>query len=374
MSSTSQNLRISAVVPRIIIALCLLSLLISGLWAGLMRIGWVLPTFQHSLAGIHGPLLACGVLGTLICLERAVAHGHLLALLSPLLCLMGGLALLLGLPTMLAAMLIAAGSLSLLLIFGALLKRQPARFVITMALGAAAWLVGNLLWLSGRPFALVALWWAAFLVLTIVGERLELGRLRQLPASALWMFTMAVAMLLVGLALALFKLDLGMRVAGACFVWLGLWLLRYDIARRTIRKMGVPRFSAICILSGSVWLLVGGMIALTAGAVYGGPVYDALLHAVFVGFVFAMIFGHAPIIAPALLKLPLVFSTWSYLPLVLLHAALLLRLLGDLLNMADARRWGGMLNAISIMLYLLILMATSVRFHTAAQDLVDLQL
>lgn len=91
--------------------------------------------------------------------------------------------------------------------------------------------------------------------------------------------------------------------------------LRYDIAWRTLRRPGVPRFSAVCILSESLWLAVGGALALAAGAVYAGPLYDALLHSLFVGFVFAMIFGHAPIIVPALLRLPLSISRWSHLPL-----------------------------------------------------------
>lgn len=350
-----------AVLLRILVALCLLSLLFSSLWAGLLRIGWILPNVQHSLAGLHGPLFTCGLLGTVICLERAVALGHPLAFLSPVLSLAGGLALLLGLAPSLAALLIASASLGLLLIFAALLKRQPARFVVTMALGTLAWLGGNLLWLGARPFALVGLWWAGFLVMTIVGERLELGRLRQLPGYAMWLFTLALSLLLIGLSVALINLDLGMRLAGTSFIGLGLWVLRYDIARRTIRKAGVPRFSAICILSGSVWLIIGGIIGLLVGAVYAGPLYDALLHTIFVGFVFAMIFGHAPIIVPALLKLSLTFSTWSYAPLLLLHAALLLRLCGDLLHMTDLRRWGGMLNAISIVLYLLILIATNLK-------------
>lgn len=370
MSTLPPIPRISAgILLRILIVLCLLSLLLSGLWTGLLRIGWILPNFQHSLAGLHGPLLACGLLGTLICLERAVALGQPIAFLSPVLSLAGGIVLLLGVAPSLAALLISSASIGLLLIFAALLKRQPARFVITMALGTLAWLGGNLLWLGARPFALVGLWWAGFLVMTIVGERLELGRLRQLPGRAMWLFTMTISLLLLGLVVALINLDLGIRLAGTSFIGLGLWLLRYDIARRTIRKAAVPRFSAICILSGSVWLIIGGVIGLIEGAVYAGPLYDALLHTIFVGFVFAMIFGHAPIIAPALLKLPQAFSAWSYAPLLLLHAALLLRLSGDLLQMADLRRWGGMLNAISIVLYLLILIATNLKAIRTAPKL-----
>lgn len=329
-----------------------LALLIGGIWAGLLRIGWDLPGPSGGLAALHGPLLVCGLLGTVIGLERAVALGRPWAFVGPLLSLAGGLALLAGLPTALAALLLSGGGLGLLAVFAALIRRQPARFIITMALGAGAWLGGCLLWLAGRPLALAALWWAGFLILTIVGERLELGRLRQLPPRALWAFTLGVAALLAGLALAVAQMDAGVRLAGAGCLALGAWLLRYDIARRTVRRPGLPRFSALCILSGSLWLAAGGVIAMAAGAVYAGPLYDALLHAVFVGFAFAMIFGHAPIVIPALLKLPLPFSPWAYLPLAALHLSLLTRLAGDLAGLVEVRRWGGMLNAVAILLFM----------------------
>jgi hypothetical protein len=353
MSSPTQATRPLTLLARAALAAGILSLLIGGLWAGLLRLGWALPSPQGALAAVHGPLLVCGLLGTVIGLERAVALGRAWAFVGPLLTLAGGAALLAGLPASLAALLIVGGSLGLLGVFAALLRRQPARFVVTMTLGAGAWLGGNLLWLAGRPFVLVALWWVAFLILTILGERLELGRLRQLPARALWTFALAIAMLLAALGIATRWLDPGMRLAGASWAALGLWLLGYDIARRTVRRPGIPRFSAACILSGSVWLGLGGLIALASGAVYAGPIYDALLHAVFVGFVFAMIFGHAPIIVPALLQVPYRFSRWGYLPLLLLHASLAIRLAGDVAGLVAVRRWGGMLNAVAILLFLL---------------------
>ncbi|MGQ9612742.1 hypothetical protein [Chloroflexus sp.] len=108
------------------------------------------------------------------------------------------------------------------------------------------------------------------------------------------------------------------------------------------------------MLSGSTWPVIGGLLMVIVGGVYGGFLYDAILHSVFVGFVFAMIFGHAPIIIPALLKVPLHFSNWSYLPLGLLHLSLVLRVSGDLLMVIDLRRWGGMLNAVSIVMFLSI--------------------
>jgi len=350
-----------AVLARAALAGGALLLLLGGLWAGLIRLGVAPLVPGGALAAMHGPIIVCGLLGTVIGLERAVALGRPWAFTGPLLTLAGGIGLAAGLPAGAAALLMAGGGVGLLAVFAAVLRRQPARFIVTMALGAAAWLGGSLLWLAGRPVALVALWWAGFLILTILGERLELGRLRQLPPRAMWAFSLAVGALLAALSLAAVRFDPGVRLAGGSFVALAAWLLRYDIAWRTVRRPGVPRFSAVCILSGSLWLAVGGAIALWAGAVYAGPLYDALLHAVFVGFVFAMIFGHAPIIVPALLKLPCAFSRWSYLPLLLLHGSLALRLAGDLAALAPLRRAGGLLNAAAILLFLALLAASVAR-------------
>lgn len=337
---------------RAALAIITITLMLCAIWAGLLRLGWALPSPHADLAMLHGPLLVCGVLGTIIGLERAVAIGRPWAFSGSLLTLAGGIVMLLGAPIGLAIWLIVGGSLGLLAVFAAIIQRQPARYTMTMALGAVAWLGGNLFWLAGRPLAQVSLWWASFLVLTIVGERLELGRLRQLPPRAVQIFSVGIAALLASLLLAIGSMDLGMRLAGGGLLILGVWLLRYDIARRTIRRSGLPRFSAICILSGGVWLTVSGIIATFAGAVYAGPIYDALLHTIFVGFVFTMIFGHAPIVIPALLNLKVPLSGAHYAPLAALHLSLLLRVTGDLTGMGDLRRWGGLLNAVAILAFL----------------------
>src|SRR4029453_1557886 len=124
----------------------------------------------------------------------------------------------------------------------------------------------------------------------------------------------------------------GMRLSGVGMVLLACWLLRYDLARRTVRQTGLTRFIAVCLLSGYVWLGLGGVLNWCFGGVLAGPYYDAMLHTVFVGFVFAMIFGHAPMILPAILRRTPSYHPTFYAPLGLLHASLLLRVVGDLVE------------------------------------------
>ena len=83
-----------------------------------------------------------------------------------------------------------------------------------------------------------------------------------------------------------------------------------------------------------------------------GPRYDAMLHAIFLGFVFSMIFAHAPIILPTITGLVLPFQSIFYLHVGLLHLSLSLRIAGDVAQLLWLQRWGGLLNAAAILLFL----------------------
>jgi hypothetical protein len=68
--------------PLLALALGLASL-VCGVWAGLLRFGWSLPSGRANLIELHGPLMVCGFLGTVISLERAVALRRALGLPRP---------------------------------------------------------------------------------------------------------------------------------------------------------------------------------------------------------------------------------------------------------------------------------------------------
>jgi hypothetical protein len=328
--------------------------LLAAMWAGLLRIGWTLPPLTATLAGEHGPLMVAGFLGTLISLERSVALGRPWTYAPPLLAALGVVALVLGLPLPLSFSLVVLSSLGLIAVFVLIMRRQPALFNFTMLVGAVAWLVGNVLELAGQPVYRVVYWWAGFLILTIVGERLELSRLRRLSEAGKTLFLTAGALFLTGLFLASIVPEPGVRFAGAGMLALALWLSRYDIARRTVRQKGLTRYIAVCMLSGYVWLGLSGVLALLIGPMPAGPQYDAILHTVFLGFVFAMIFGHAPIILPAVLKIPLQYGALFYAPLALLEVSLTVRVAGDLLGWLAVRQWGGMLNVVTVLLFMFV--------------------
>lgn len=331
------------------IFLAILALLFA-LWAGLLRLGWALPTFDH-LATAHGPLMVCGFLGVLIPLERAVAIRQKWMFGVPLIAGAGWVTLFFA--PGLGAVLLTLGSLGAVAILGVMVKREPHIHTIIMALGALAWLVGNLLWMFGLPIFQVVFWWMAFLVLTIGGERLELSRVLRPTPNAIRIFSLLAAALLAGAILAIFELNLGSRLGSFALLGLSLWFLRYDLARRNLRHPNpLTRYIAICLFGGFLWLGISGGLFLYLGVLYAGPFYDAALHAVFVGFVIAMIFGHAPIIFPAILGAQVKFYPAFYAHLGLLHLSLILRLVGDLALQMTLRQWGGLLNEIAILLFL----------------------
>ncbi len=337
--------------------------LLAGLWAGLIRLPWPLPPLRPTLPMAHGPLMVSGFLGTLIGLERAVGlsalgPGRRWVYAAPALAGLGGLLLLIGLPGLAGPLLITLGSAVLLAAMLSIVRFQPLLHTWVMALGALAWLGGNVLWLFGWTVAGISLWWAGFLVLTIVGERLELSRMLRLSAARRGAFLAGLVVFASGMVVSTWAYAPGVRLASLGMIALALWLLAFDIARRTVRKTGLTRYIAVALLAGYFWLGVAGLLGLRFGGATAGLHYDAFLHSIFIGFVFSMILAHAPIIVPAVTGLPLPFHRGFYVPLALLQASLALRVIGDLLASFPLRRWGGLLNEAAILLFLAMLAAT----------------
>ena len=325
--------------------------LVVALWAGLLRLGVQVPNGPETLPVAHGPLMVSGFLGTLISLERAVALGTPWAFGSPILTAVGAVFLMLGVGGNTGALLIVAGSLCLAGDFAVIVRRQTELFTIVMALGAAAWLGGNLLWAAGWPIPDMVFWWGAFLILTIMGERLELGRMRAPSASGRIFFVIACALFIAGLIWSTLAPRAGVRLLGLGMLAFGAWILLYDVARKTIRLRGLPRFVAVNLLLGAGWLAASGVMRTIFPADLTTFQYDAILHSMFLGFVFSMIFAHAPIIFPAVLGRPLPFRKVFYGHVALLHLSLLLRVGGDLIESADAWQWGGILNVVALALF-----------------------
>jgi hypothetical protein len=326
--------------------------LLAGLDAALVLLGLPAPVRIERLPQVHGVLLVLGFVGTLVALERAVALGRAWGFAAPAGLGAGALLLVSPLPTAVGgwAMVVGAGVLGG--VYVPLWRRQPAGAVAVQALGAVLATGAALLWVGGVPVPRLLPWLAGFLVLTIVGERLELARVGVLAPRAEGLAVGLAAAVAAGALAALLWPSAGHPLLGAALIGLAGWLLRYDIARHTVRSTGLPRFMAGCLLAGYGWLGVAGSVWLLVGPVPAGRDYDAVVHAVFLGFVLSMVMAHAPVILPAVLRRPLPYRPAMVVPAVLLHVSLAARVvLGDVRGIELAWQLGGVLNIVAVLLF-----------------------
>ncbi|MCH2451386.1 MAG: hypothetical protein MK198_14765, partial [Gracilimonas sp.] len=191
-----------------------------------------------------------------------------------------------------------------------------------------------------------------FPVLTIFGERLELNRIMRPPKKAQWAFAAFIFVWILGSALLHVNLVHGWHLVMVSTLAAAIWLIKYDIARKTIKSVQWTKYSAWCLLSGYGWLILTGIFGLMHGLPTAGPIYDALLHMVFVGFVFSMIFAHASVIIPSLSGKIIPWSSYFYLPLFLLHGSLIIRIAGDFLGFYYIRSIGSWINVLAILMFL----------------------
>lgn len=225
--------------------------LVMGLWTGLARAG------VHRPVGImdaHGILMVLGFLGTLM------AIGSRWAYLAPASSGAASVWIVAGLPGPGAGVLLTVAGLVVTGVFGVTLWGRSEFHLWVMASGALAWVIAASLWTVGWSPARLAPTLAAFLVLTIVGERLELSRLRVPSPAVQRRLLIAATLFAIGVAMTLRLLRSGLAVAGLGLLAQTAWLVRHDVARVTIRVPGLPRYAVTCMLAGYAWLATAGAL------------------------------------------------------------------------------------------------------------------
>lgn len=322
-----------------------------GLSAGLMLLGLLAPITTERLLEVHGQLMIVGFLGTLIALERAIALRQAWAYAAPLATGVGALLLVTPLPMAVGLAVQAVGLGILVAIYAAIWRRAASTALAIQWLGSFLALGASLLWLAQVPTGAVFPLLAGFLVLTIAGERLELAHVASPPpgaARALLLISAAVAITGAG---ALLWPTPGSELFGASLLATVLWLLRYDVATRTIRSVGLPRYTAANLLLGMVWLAVAGITWLILGPQPDGPGYDIVVHAIGLGFAMSMVLAHAPIILPAVLIRPLPYRPVLYFATAALQVSLILRVVGESRGAGLAWQAGGVGNVAALLAF-----------------------
>jgi hypothetical protein len=343
---------VAAVAARPLFLVLVALSLLAGVAGGLMRVGVVLPSTADAAwlghaALAHAALMIGGFLGTVIGLERAVAVKLRAAFAAPLASSLGGLALLNGQAEAGAWLGVLAAAIFTWVNI-VVVRRQWAGHTLLLLAAAAAWLAGNLLFALGFGSAATLPWWFAFLVMTIAAERLEMTRLMRRRPAAPVLLVAILGMMVLGAATSALSVPVGGVLYGASLILLALWLVAFDIARRTVFAQGLSRYMAICLLTGYVWLAIAG--AAWIATALGLPLRDIALHALGLGFIFSMIMGHGPVILPAIARVKLQFGVFFYVPLLALHLSLALRLGWGAID-AQQRAVGAISNSLSIALF-----------------------
>ncbi|WP_290672100.1 hypothetical protein [Aquabacterium sp.] len=341
------------------IALVAFSLL-TGIAGGLMRagvpvIGWLPANWVLPAASLHAALMVCGFLGTVIGIERAVALHAPWAFLAPLASALGGVCLMSGLASLGVLMMVLA-SVVFVLVNVFIVGRQTALHTCLLLVSALIWLLGNVRFAHHGLANGTLLAWLGFLVLTIAAERLEMTRLMRVRSWSRPLLGVCLALLLAGIVLAEWQDQAALLLWGLGLVALSGWLISFDIARHTIKAEGLSRYMAACLLLGYVWLGVSGLC--WVGMSMGLATRDAALHALGLGFIVSMVMGHAPVILPAVARIKLHFDARFYLPLALLHASVLWRLLAGH-NNATWLALGSTLNAVAIAAFALTVVSAA---------------
>jgi len=327
-----------------VLPLIVFSLLLA-IWSGWIRIGWNFPVSKS--VGQHGALMVGSFLTTVILLERAVTFKNQLVLLLPLINGLSAIFFVSG-NTIIAQYLLLAGSFGFCVMVLSFIYRYKEQYYYLFFAGAFCLLIGNWLLIKNQFYPQSVPWWMGYLLLTIVAERLELSRFLQVSKLQNNMLLGSLLIAFAGLLIPFhYKGDV---IFAAGIALTALWLFKYDMAVKSVKRAGQHRYSGILLITGYVWLIVTAIFLLTAnGNTFW---YDATLHSFFIGFVISMIFSHAPIILPAVLKLPVKpYRPVLYVWFLLMQASLLTRIIADTLILPELRKWAGMINGIVLLIF-----------------------
>lgn len=344
--------------------------LLSGLLAGVTLLGIWADTPAASLGTDHGALMIFGFVGGAIGLERTVAARTRWAWVGPVASALGVATLLAGAPRPVPAAAFTVAFLVLGAVYLTIHRRQATHAVLVQSTGVIGAVFATVWWGGGADFADIVPAAVVFAVATIIGERMELARVSFAGTAA--ETTVTALMLALVAASLIFALhpQIGFAVMGALLVAVATVTVRIDVARRLVHAGKLPRYTAICMLAGYGWLVIAGLLWLGFGHTRAGHLHDAAVHSVFLGFVISMIFAHAPFILGGVIRRTIPYHAALYVPVVLLHAGLALRVVADLRAADLAWVTGGVLNVLAVLLFMVtgvILVVTDKRRRRIAR-------
>ncbi|WP_206436327.1 hypothetical protein [Corynebacterium hylobatis] len=361
----------SAVWPRGLLLMFAGVSLLTGMLAGLTLLGLWAGTPPASLGPDHGALMVFGFVGGAIGMERTVAAKTRWAWTGPVANALGVVTLLAGAPRLVPATAFTVAFLVLGAVYVLIHRRQATYSVLVQASGVIGAVFATVWWGGGADFADIVPCAVVFAVATIIGERMELARVSFAGTAAETTITALVLALVAAALLFAVQPQLGFALMGVLLIAVAVVTVRVDAARRLIHAGKLPKYTAICMLAGYGWLIVAGLLWLGFGHTRAGHLHDAAVHSVFLGFVVSMIFAHAPFILGGVIRKSIPYHVTLYIPVALLHAGLVLRVVADLRATDLAWVGGGILNVVAVLLFMVTavtLIATDKRRRRIARE------
>lgn len=310
---------------------------VTGMLTALNRAGLPALHQPRPLVAAHGALMVFGFMGTAIGMERGVAYrsggrrNPRWGFLAPLFGALGVLSIFVltftyPLPQRWQAIPGILWTISmafLAAVYAGIWMWQNSLTLIVQILGALTGCVSLVLWSAGWSATVLAPSWMVFLVLTIVGERLELSRVsfRSSPVEGVIMAASVVSVA-GGFLIPWFR-ETGYVVLGCAFLVLLVTMLASDIARRTFRLGGFTGFMGCAMLVAYFWGILGSSLWVILPHTYSNmhSAWSGFSLVCFdLGFVMSMVIAHAFLIVPAILRRPARWTRAMWVPLALLTA------------------------------------------------------
>jgi hypothetical protein len=227
-------------------------------------------------------------------------------------------------------------------------KRSIGR-IVTLAASVFG-LGGIIAWHLGASSHQSVAWWTIFLVGTMAGERLQFGKVpNTTPIQLIWL----VLGLLAGISVFSVDLESSSAALGMFLTFTGITNAVFDLPQRSSRSP-LLQFILTGLCLGYFWLVSGGLMWLASAYGFTFATRDAYLHAIFVGFAVGMLFTHAPLVFPALMRLRLPFHRAMYGPLILLQLGVAMRVLSGAAQWTNGIRAGALLMSLALVGFALV--------------------
>jgi nitrite reductase (NO-forming) len=336
-----------------------------GLNSALIRSSLPAIVSRAPLGDGHGVFMVFGFLGGAIGLERAVAYqagspakpkwgflapafagvGSLLMIfeVSPLVSRetpIAPLAFMASNPQMLPGLAWTLSMAALTGIYLGVWRRQQSVAVLIQLLGSFLGVCGIALWARGVDAQMLAPWWMAYLVLTIVGERIELARVAFIAHNIEWLIFFSALAFSLTLGLCLLNPAIGYPAMGVTMGIMLLLAITHDTARKTFKLKGVTGFMGTCMLVGYAWALLAAAVWIFSPTGFEGYWRDMAIHALAIGFTMSMVAAHASMIIPSITRRPMTYKPVLWVGWAVMQLGLAVRLLGTTRASTLLWQWG----------------------------------